>query len=189
VSPLIAHQQPSLSDRPSIGFEGFSDLRVSSGRPVSGGPTGLRREARLMRLLGWEALPDPDTLGVAAVHGGCADRASETRGAGAGARHPECMDPAARRAREVHVGCGGDALIEEEKRDHRWSNPGVREYMPLRGGSVRDPGLSGGCDPGRECLSRLWASGLLPHVPSADAGGQADGPLSSGQCLVLGQAD
>ena len=67
----------------------------------------LRREAGVLRLLGREAMPDPDTLGeLAAADGGSADGASRARGAGAGAGRPDCPHLVTRWARDLHVGCG-----------------------------------------------------------------------------------
>ena len=146
----------------------------------------MKREARPMRLRGREALPDPDTLGVGCGAWGMRRRASGTRGAGAGARHPECTAPAARWAREVHVGCGCDALIEGEKRDARWSDPGVRGYMPLRGFLFETPVClvdefrEGNVSPGagqvafyRMCRARMPVGKRMARYRAASASYQA----------------
>jgi len=93
----------------------------------------LQREAGLLRLLGREVIPDPDTLGDWLRRMG--DPQTGQAGlVGLGQVRDELNARLLRRDGHATYTLDADAtLIEGEKRDAHWSYKGVRGYMPMLG--------------------------------------------------------
>lgn len=92
-----------------------------------------RREAGLLRLLGREVIPDPDTLGDWLRRMGDPQR-GQAGLVGLGQGRDDVNARLLRRDGHTTYTLDADAtLVEGEKRDAHWSYTGVRGYMPLLG--------------------------------------------------------
>lgn len=147
----------------------------------------LRREAGLLRRLGREAMPDPDTLGDWLRRMGD-PRTGQAGLVGLGQVRDALTARIVRRDGHATDTLDADAtLVEGEKRNAHWSYQGVRGYMPLLGFLFETPVClvdefrEGNVSPGagqlafyRQCRARMPVGKRLARYRADSAAYQAE---------------